>query len=197
MEISCSLAFQLIITSIVILVFLLIPFVQIKVAKQLPEEMQALYKKLAKDAFIKTLLMFAGAAFFGALAFFKGGIEKAITQSLFALCLFTAASSSWLIIKTNESIKEAREASIKGKRKGKILEIERINIEMAKKTTIISFLAGLLGCLYMAFLYDSYPLSWAWFVGLISTGPAMLSARWSDAANTAISKYASDPKFDE
>jgi len=195
MDFFNSFTLKIVTFSIVIIVFLGAPILQGLVAKRLPDELQGAYKKLAKDAFVKTLLMFAGAAFFGSLAFFKGDVEKAMTQSMFALCLFTAVGSIWLIIKTKNSIKEAREASIAGNRKVKISDIERINSKLAKNPTIVSLVAGLIGCIYMVLLYDTYTFGWVWFAAFMATGPAMLSARWSDAANAAISKYASDPKF--
>lgn len=164
-------------------------------ARELPIELQEPYKKAAKDAFVKTILMFAGAAFFGAIAFFKGDIEKGISQSLFALCLFTAVNAAWSIIKTNTAIEEAKQASTEGKRADKIAEIQRVNTERAKKPAIASFVVGLFGCLYMTLLYDTYPVGWVWFVAFIATGPAIVAARWSDAANTAISKYVNDESF--
>ena len=180
---------------LVIIVFLLMPFLQGALAKKLPLNLQTDYKKLAKDALVKTVLMFAGAAFFGALAFFEGDVEKAITQSMFGLCLFTAVSSTWIIIKTKASIKEAREASIAGNRQTNISEIEQLNSKVATNQTIISLVSGLFGCTYMVLLYDTYPFEWVWFAAFISTGPAMMSARLSDAANLVASKYASDPKL--
>lgn len=180
---------------IVIIAFLSMPFLQGAVAKKLPSKLQADYKKLATDALIKTLLMFGGAAFFGALAFFKGDVDKAITQSMFGLCLFSAVGSTWVIVKTKTAIKEARDVSIAGHRQYNIYEIEQLNSKLATSQTIISFVSGLLGCTYMVLLYDTYPLEWMWFVAFISTGPAMLSAGFSDAANLIASKYASDPKL--
>jgi uncharacterized membrane protein len=180
---------------IVVVTFLVTPYLQGLVAKKLPDDLQKPYKKLAKDAFVKTLVMFSAAAFFGALAFFKGDIEKAITQSVFALCLFTGVGSIWTIIKTKDSIREARDISIAGNREWAISQIEFMNSKLAKNATIMSLIIGLSGCIYMVLLYDTYTLNWVWFVAFIATGPAMLSARCSEAANTAISTYVSDPEF--
>ncbi|MHB8266241.1 MAG: hypothetical protein ACYDC7_10020 [Acidithiobacillus ferrivorans] len=175
------------------MVFLITPLINSAINQRIPVAMRAQHAKLAKDAWMKTVILFAGSIAAGFLAFFNGGFDKAITQAFFGMCLFSSLASFWTVKKTKTLIQEAKVLSLAGNRAARIHDVERVNIEKATKATLVSFTIGLLGFLYVALAFDTYRFSWLWFAGFISTAFAILSARWSDAANFAIAKYASDP----
>ena len=178
---------------LVVIVFIATPILNGVVNRKLPESLRGQHAKLAKDAWVKTILLFAGSVTAGLLAFFNGGFDKAISQAFFGLCLFSSLSSIWTTKKTSASIEEAKQLSITGNREARIADIETVNKEKAIKSTYISFFIGLLGFVFVALLFDKFSFSWVWFAAFISTGFGIQSARWSEAANLAISKYASDP----
>lgn len=173
--------------------FLIAPLINSAINQRLPVAMREQHAKLAKDAWMKTIILFAGSIAVGLLAFITGGFDKAISQAFFGMCLFSSLGSFWTVKKTKTLIQEAKSLSLSGNRATRIRDIERANSEKAAKATLVSFTIGVLGFLYVAIFFDIYGFSWVWFVGFVSTAFAIQSARWSDAANFAIAKYASDP----
>lgn len=173
--------------------FLITPLINSAINQRLPVAMRAQHAKLAKDAWMKTIILFAGSIAAGLLAFVNGGFDKAISQAFFGMCLFSSIGSVWTVKKTKALIQEAKELSLAGNRAARIRDVERVNSEKAAKATLVSFIIGVLGFLYVALIFDIYGFSWVWFAGFVSTAFAIQSARWSDAANLAIAKYASDP----
>ena len=181
----------------VALSFVVIRLVNLSINKTLPSADRIIHSKLARDAWIKTIILFAGTVVAALIALANGGFDKAISQAFFGMCLFSAISSLWTIRKTSVSIKEAVSLSTDGGRALRIDDVKKVNKEKALYFTLLSFATGVLGVLFIAFLYDKYPFPWIWFVALICTGFAIQSARWSDLANIAIAKYAADPKHGE
>jgi hypothetical protein len=174
-------------------IFLITPLLNSAINKRIPVAMRAQHAKLAKDAWVKTVLLFASSIAAGLLAFFNGGFDKAISQTFFGMCLFSSFGSFWTVKKTKTLIQEAKALSLAGNRAARIHDTERVNSEKATKATLVSFTIGVLGFLYVALAFDAYKLSWIWFVGFVSTAFAIQSARMSDAAYFAIGKYAADP----
>lgn len=172
--------------------FLITPLINSAINQRLPVAMRAQYAKLTKDAWIKTIILFAGSIAAGFLAFFNGGFDKTVSQAFFGMCLFSSLGSFWTVKKTKTLVQDARAISLAGNRSARIHNIERVNSEKAAKATFVSFTIGVLGFLYVALSFDTYSFSWVWFVGFVSTAFAIQSARWSDAANVAIAKYTSD-----
>lgn len=185
---------KIITLALVAIVFAIILHANKKVNSQLAGSVKAQHAKLAKDAWVKTILLFGGSAAAALVAFFHGGIDKALSQAFFGLCLFTAIGSLWTIKKTNAAIEEAKQLSLKGKRKGRIEDVQRVNKEKAVYNTYLSLAVGLAGFIFVAFFFEKYPFPWLWFAAFLCTGFGILSARWSEFANQAIAKYASDPK---
>lgn len=183
-------------TLVVVLVFFsLVPLIQVVVSRKLPEELREPYKDAAKDAYVKTLLMFSGAAFFGVISYVKGDVSKAVTQSLFALCLFASLNTFWTLSRVKSDLRKAESLSNEGQRGEKISQINWILSKRVINHATLSFVVGLGGCLYVAFLYDQYALGWIWFLAFITTGPAVNAARWADGAKIASSKMAGDAEF--
>lgn len=175
------------------MVFLIIPLINSAINQRIPVAMRAQHAKRAEDAWMKTVILFSTSIAAGFLVFFRGGFDEAITQAFFGMCLFSSLASFWTVKKTKTLIQEAKVLSLAGNRATRIHDVERVNREKATKATLVSFTIGLLGFLYVALAFDTYRFSWLWFAGFISTAFAILSAGWSDAANFAIAKYASDP----
>ncbi len=174
--------------------FLLTPLINKAINRRLHGAMKAQHAKLAKDAWVKTIMLYAGSVVAGLVAFINGGFDKAISQAFFGMCLFSSLSSFWTIRKTKLLIQEAKALSVAGNRAARIHNVEIVNRMKAMASTFISFTVGLLGFLYVAFVFDKYSFSWVWLTGFVSTLFAVQSARWSDAASFAIAKYASDPR---
>ena len=188
-----STVIKVITLALVVLIFIAVPIINGIIDGKIPESIRGQHAKFAKDSLVKTILLFAGAFMTSVLAFVNGGFDKAISQAFFGMCFFSSLGSGWTIRKTIVSIKEAKKLSVAGNRQARISDIETVNKERAIKSTYISFIVGLVGFLYVALLFDKYSFSWVWFVAFLSTAFAIQSARWSEAANYAISKYTFDP----
>ena len=118
---------KIITLSIVVLLFVAIPFVQNLINKRLPENIRGAHAKLTKDVWVKTIILFAGSVTAGMLAFFNGGFDKAITQAFFGICFFSSLGSAWTIRKTIVLIEEAKELSLDGKRELRIKDVKKEN----------------------------------------------------------------------
>lgn len=173
--------------------FLITPLINSAINRRLPVTMRGQHAKLAKDAWVKTILLYASPITAGLLAFVNGGFDKAISLTFFGMCLFPSLGSFWTIKKTKTLIQEAKALSLAGNRSTRIKDVEKVNSQKAAKATLLSFTIGLLGFLYVALLFDNYSFSWVCFLGFLSMAFTIRSTRWSDAANFAIAKYASDP----
>lgn len=183
--------------ALVPLIFMVAPLINGFINRALPESLRMQHARFAKDALVKTIILFAGSTVAGLLALINGGFDKAISQAFFGLCLFSSLSSMWTIKKTKVLIDEAKRLSVAGNRIARINRIETVNKEKAIKSTYVSFFLGLIGLLFVVLLFEKFSFSWTWFVAFISTGFAVQSTRWSDATNFAISRYASDPRHGE
>jgi hypothetical protein len=182
--------------SLPVLAFIISFFAQKIIEKELPEKIKKHYKKLAMDALVKTILMFAGAILVAIISIINSdNWTLALTKSTFTLTLLTGVSCIWLNRKNSNCLNEAKEISIEGNRKRKIQEIETIHTEKVIKNTNYSLFFGLIGVIYINFFYHSYPINIAWFLSVLSTGPAIAASRWGDAVSISASKYASDKNF--
>lgn len=129
--------------------FLVSPLVNSVINRRLPVAMRVQHAKLAKDAWVKTILLYAATITAGLLALVNGGFDKAISQAFWGMCLFSSLGSFWTINKTKALIKEAKALSLAGNRVARIHDVEKVNSEKAAKATVASFTIGLLGFLYV------------------------------------------------
>lgn len=125
--------------TLVPLIFMVAPLINGVINRTLPESLRMQHARFAKDAWVKTIILFAGSTVAGSLALINGGFDKAISQAFFGLCLFSSLSSMWTIKKTKVLIDEAKRLSVAGNRRVRINDIETVNKEKAIKSTYVSF----------------------------------------------------------
>ncbi|WP_432467910.1 hypothetical protein [Agarivorans sp. Z349TD_8] len=160
---------------------------------QLDEPARSLYKKLSKDALVKTFLMFSGALMFGFFSYLKSAdLTESIMSSLFSLTLFTGINLLWVNRKNSELIQEAKKTSSQGERAKRISLIEKMHLQKVFKNTIISIVWGGVGVIYTWFFVIDYPLNFMWLIAFMGTSPAITASRYADNVTFAASKFVND-----
>ncbi|CAH7063836.1 hypothetical protein F0251_22780 [Vibrio sp. 070316B] len=154
------------------------------------------YKKLMRDSLVKTFLMFLGSILLAGLVFASNGnLTDSMTKSLFSLSCLVGLNLIWQNKKNSEIIQEAKSISLEGERQKRLEVIEMVHKKAAGYYAKVSIIWGGMGIVYSWFLYDSYPLNFMWFIAVLSTSPALIASRWSDAVTYAATKFANDKEL--
>jgi hypothetical protein len=168
-------------------------FAQKQLANTLTGTARQAYRKLIRDSLVKTMLMFLGSLILAGLVFASSGnIVDSLTKSLFSLSCLVGINLLWQNKKNDETIKEAKQTSLKGERANRLATIESVHHETASYYARVSIAWGGVGIIYAWFIYDVYPLNYMWFIALLSTLPALVASRYADAVTYAATKFAND-----
>ena len=177
---------------LIALAILLMPLVLSKVAKQIPPAQVALYRKLALDTYVQTVLLLVPALIAAVRSYSKGNLTESITTAFLLISLMGGIGSLWSIWRACGEIRVARTLSSSARR---LLRLDEVT-QVAKVVTVFAFIAvifGGFGLLYVQ-LANTPPV-WFWFLAFFVTLCPILARAWSINILVVASRYASDPKL--
>lgn len=177
---------------LIVFVILLAPLVLNKVAKSIPPAQVALYRKLALDTYVQTVLLLVPALIAAVRGYSKGNLTESITSAFLLISLMGGIGSLWSIWRAYGEIRVARTLSSSARR---LLRLDEVT-QMAKVVTISAFVAvifGGSGLIYIQ-LVNTQPV-WFWFLAFFVTLYPVLARVWSINILVVASRYASDSKL--
>ncbi|WP_265577265.1 hypothetical protein [Pseudomonas protegens] len=173
-------------------VILLAPLVLSKVAKQIPPAQVALYRKLALDTYVQTVLLLVPALIAAVRSYSKGSLTESITSAFLLISLMGGIGSLWSIWRAHGEIRFARTLSTSARR---LLRLDEVT-QVAKSVTVSAIIAvvfGGFGLLYVQL--TNTPPVWFWFLAFSVTMYPVLARAWSINVLVVASRYASDPNL--